>query len=174
MCWVVQDVRTCLIWHTKEPGKWVWWQDVRLLRFYFSQQKYFGTINFCWISQDVGKTQVSDCASSTVLPQILLIQSTIASQFNSDFTRPTCLVGFFCAQSVKQQFAVRHVAPLWHIILILNQQVFALTPYVVFLAEKQLITSHVIQWNLHNLTPEFFRHPVIFNKNLWSQSISVD
>jgi hypothetical protein len=30
-------------------------QDVGILRFYFSWQKYFGTINFCRMSQDVGK-----------------------------------------------------------------------------------------------------------------------
>ena len=30
-------------------------QDVGQLRFYFSQQKYFGTIHFCRMSQDVGK-----------------------------------------------------------------------------------------------------------------------
>jgi hypothetical protein len=27
-------------------------QDIGILRFYFSEQKYFGTINFCWMSQD--------------------------------------------------------------------------------------------------------------------------
>ena len=30
-------------------------QDVRILRIYFSQQKYFGTINFCRKSKDVRK-----------------------------------------------------------------------------------------------------------------------
>jgi hypothetical protein len=30
-------------------------QDVTILRFSFSYQKYFRTINFCWMSQDVGK-----------------------------------------------------------------------------------------------------------------------
>jgi hypothetical protein len=35
---------------------------------------------------------------------------------------------FYSASSLKQQSAGRHVAPLWHIILILGQQVFALSP----------------------------------------------
>ena len=30
-------------------------QDVGILRFYYSLQKYFGTVNFCRMSQDVGK-----------------------------------------------------------------------------------------------------------------------
>ena len=30
-------------------------QDIGILGFYFSQQKYFGTINFCRMSQDVRK-----------------------------------------------------------------------------------------------------------------------
>ena len=30
-------------------------QDVVILRFYFCYQKYYGTINFCRMSQDVGK-----------------------------------------------------------------------------------------------------------------------
>jgi hypothetical protein len=28
-------------------------QDVGILRFYFSEQKYFGTLNFCRMTQDV-------------------------------------------------------------------------------------------------------------------------
>ena len=36
-------------------------QDVRIHRFYFSEQKYFRTIHFCRMSQDVKKTEVSDC-----------------------------------------------------------------------------------------------------------------
>ena len=35
---------------------------------------------------------------------------------------------FYSASSLKQQSADRHVAPLWHIILILSQPVFAHTP----------------------------------------------
>jgi hypothetical protein len=35
---------------------------------------------------------------------------------------------FHSASSLKQQSAGRHVAPLWHIILIPNQPVFALSP----------------------------------------------
>jgi hypothetical protein len=32
------------------------------------------------------------------------------------------------ASSLKEQSADRHVTPLWHIILILRQQIFALSP----------------------------------------------
>jgi len=39
-------------------------------------------------------------------------------------TRPTCLVGFYSASSLKQQSADRHVNP-GHIILIPSQPVFA-------------------------------------------------
>jgi hypothetical protein len=35
---------------------------------------------------------------------------------------------FYSASSLKQQSADRHVAPLGHIILILSQPVFALSP----------------------------------------------
>ena len=35
---------------------------------------------------------------------------------------------FYSASLLKQQSADRHVAPRWHIILILSQPVFALTP----------------------------------------------
>jgi hypothetical protein len=35
---------------------------------------------------------------------------------------------FFSDSSLKQQSADKHVAPLWHIILILSQPVFALSP----------------------------------------------
>jgi hypothetical protein len=35
---------------------------------------------------------------------------------------------FYSASSLKQQSTGRHVAPLRHIILILNQSVFAFTP----------------------------------------------
>jgi hypothetical protein len=37
-------------------------------------------------------------------------------------------LNFYCASSLKQQSAGRHVAPLGHIILILSQPVFALSP----------------------------------------------
>ena len=39
-------------------------------------------------------------------------------------TRPTLLVGFYGASSLKQQSAYRHVTPLWHIILILQSLVW--------------------------------------------------
>ena len=42
-------------------------------------------------------------------------------------TRPTPLVKFVYASSLKQQFTDRHVAPLWHIILIPNQPVCVLS-----------------------------------------------
>jgi hypothetical protein len=42
--------------------------------------------------------------------------------------RPTRLIGFYSARSLKQQFADRRVAPLGHIILIRSQPVFALSP----------------------------------------------
>ena len=35
---------------------------------------------------------------------------------------------FYSASSMKQQFVSRHVAPLWHIILIPSHPVFALIP----------------------------------------------
>jgi len=35
---------------------------------------------------------------------------------------------FYSASSLKQLFVCRHIAPLWHIIVILSQQVFALSP----------------------------------------------
>jgi hypothetical protein len=35
---------------------------------------------------------------------------------------------FYSASSLKQQSAGRHVIPLWHIILISSQPVFALSP----------------------------------------------
>jgi hypothetical protein len=41
-------------------------------------------------------------------------------------SRPTPLVGFFSASSLKQQFACKHVASLGHSILIPNQPVFGL------------------------------------------------
>jgi hypothetical protein len=43
---------------------------------------------------------------------------------------------FYSASSLKQQSADRHVAPLEHIILILSQPVFALSPWTACLAEN--------------------------------------
>ena len=40
-------------------------QDVGILRFYFSKQKYCRTINFC------RKTQVYDCTSSTIIGKLI-------------------------------------------------------------------------------------------------------
>jgi hypothetical protein len=42
--------------------------------------------------------------------------------------RPTRLVDFFSASSLKQQSVDRHVAPLEHIVLILSKPVFVLSP----------------------------------------------
>ena len=46
---------------------------------------------------------------------------------------------FYSTSSLKQQSAGRNVAPLWHIIMIQSQPVFALTPYAACLVEKQQI-----------------------------------
>ena len=43
-------------------------------------------------------------------------------------TRPTCLVGFYSANSLKQHSADRYVALFGHIILIPSQPVVALSP----------------------------------------------
>ena len=62
---------TCLIRHTKALGKCVWLY--RMLEFFILINKYFGTINFCWLSQDVWKTQVPHCTSSSVFKKTKLI-----------------------------------------------------------------------------------------------------
>ena len=51
-------------------------------------------------------------------------------------TRPTHLVGFLSASSLKQQSTGRHVAPLGHTILILSQPVFTLLN-AAYCVEKQ-------------------------------------
>jgi hypothetical protein len=48
--------------------------------------------------------------------------------FNEMMMRPTRLVDFFSASSLKQQSVDRHVAPLEHIVLILSKPVFVLSP----------------------------------------------
>ena len=57
MCdWHYKYSVICLIRHTKEIREMCRIeQDVGILRFYFNLQKYFGTINFRRMSQDVGK-----------------------------------------------------------------------------------------------------------------------
>ena len=47
--------------------------------------------------------------------------------FNEMMMRSALLLDFNSASSLKQQFASRHVAPLWHIILIPSQSIFALS-----------------------------------------------
>ena len=46
---------------------------------------------------------------------------------------------YYSARSLKQQPTGRHVVPLRHIILTMNQPIFALTPESCMLSEKQLI-----------------------------------
>jgi hypothetical protein len=59
-------------------------------------------------------------------------------------TRPTCLDGFFySASSLKQQSTERH-APLWHIILILSQPVFALSPKCCMLSGEATNTNFIV------------------------------
>jgi hypothetical protein len=63
-------------------------QDVRILWFYFSEQKYFGTINFCWMSQDVGEnsgvglhyfhcTNILNCSNQKHLQSIIYVFTSI-------------------------------------------------------------------------------------------------
>ena len=51
---------------------------------------------------------------------------------------------FYCASSPKQQSVGRHVPPLWHIILILSQPVFALASYCCVLGEETTNTKFIV------------------------------
>jgi hypothetical protein len=51
---------------------------------------------------------------------------------------------FNSASSLKQQSAGRHVAPLGHIILILSQPVFALSPYCCVLSGEATNTNFIV------------------------------
>jgi hypothetical protein len=51
---------------------------------------------------------------------------------------------FYSASSLKQQSTDRHVAPLWHIILILSQPVFAHTPYCCVLSGEATNTNFIV------------------------------
>ena len=77
-------------------------QDVGILRFYFSKQKYFGTINFCQMSQDVGKLRCLDCTSSTVI-----------SKFISDIIIRIIFVLFFSKKKRKDQDLDKKVRVNW-------------------------------------------------------------
>ena len=58
-------------------------------------------------------------------------------------TRPTSL-DFYCASSLKQQSVGRHVPPLEHIILILNQPVFALSPKCWMISREATNTNFIV------------------------------
>ena len=53
----ISDIQLNLSKPTHQGDREMCWiiQGVVILSFYFSKQKCFGTINFCWMSQDVGK-----------------------------------------------------------------------------------------------------------------------
>ena len=59
-------------------------------------------------------------------------------------TRPTRLVGFYSACSLKQQFSGRHVALLGHIILIPNRPVFPLTPECCMISGEAANTNAIV------------------------------
>ena len=67
------------------------------------------------------------------------------------FSRPTRLIYFYSVSQRKQQSADIHVAPLWHIILIPKQPVFALSPYFCVLC----IISNKYQLIIFGLKYEF-------------------
>ena len=50
----------------------------------------------------------------------------------------------YSASSLKQQSAGRHVAPLWHIILILSQTVFALYSQCCMLSREAINTNFIV------------------------------
>jgi len=58
-------------------------------------------------------------------------------------------LNLYKASSQKQQFAGRHVAPLRHIMLILSQPVFALTPWSCVVSREAANTNFIIS----DLTP---------------------
>jgi hypothetical protein len=51
---------------------------------------------------------------------------------------------FYSASSLKQQSVGRHVAPLWHIILIPSQPVFALSPECCLLSGEATNTNFIV------------------------------
>ena len=73
--------------------------------------------------------------SLTPFQQFISYIMTRTSYFQWDDDDEVCFVldqyaelDFYSASSLKQQSAGRHVAPLGHIILILSQPIFALSP----------------------------------------------
>jgi hypothetical protein len=57
------------------------------------------------------------------------IQLSVLVKYIADFVLDQhAELDFYCASSLKQQSVGWHVTPLGHIILILSQPVFALTP----------------------------------------------
>ena len=51
---------------------------------------------------------------------------------------------FYSVSSLKQQSAGRHVTPLWHIILISSQPVFALPPWCCMLNGEAITTNFIV------------------------------
>jgi hypothetical protein len=64
---------------------------------------------------------------------------------------------YFNASALKQQSECRHVAPFWHIILILSQPVFVVSPECrVWLAENQEIPIlYFVVWSDRGPNPQF-------------------
>jgi hypothetical protein len=54
------------------------------------------------------------------------------------------LLDFHSDSSLKQQSANRHVTPLWHIILIPSQPVFALSPWCCLLSGEETNTNFIV------------------------------
>ena len=51
---------------------------------------------------------------------------------------------FYSANSLKQQSADRHVTPLWHIIPITNQSVFAFSPYCCVVSKEATNSNSIL------------------------------
>ena len=75
-------------------------QDVGLLRFLFSKQKYFGTINFCWMSQDVGKLRCR-------IAQVPLYRQT--TRYNNCLTSLNVWYHFHCHQQWVKLYNVQTI-----------------------------------------------------------------
>jgi hypothetical protein len=75
--------------------------------------------------------QVGDCCltwNEQYFSHIMVRSGYISTRWCLFCTRPTHFVGFYSAASLKQQSAGRYAAPIGHIILILSQPIFVLTP----------------------------------------------
>ena len=65
---------------------------------------------------------------------------------------------FYCASSLKQQSAGRHVVPIRHIILILSKPVFALSPKCWVLSGEATNTNFIVfGLTTSGLEPTFYR-----------------